>query len=117
VVALPVAPVATQLPLDMPAPPPSVAAPQAVVPSIEAAAPIVAVVPIAPVAPVPPVPAAPPVNLSASLEQAGLVLIETSNSIRPAIESTAPPQQLGRKPKPPQAIPDEPLQMMETRKD
>jgi len=92
-------------------------------PIVVAPQPVVAVpappaaVPAAPVAPAPMVQSAAPANLSASLEQVGLVLIETSSSVRPSVEVAAPPQPLGRKPRPPQAIPDEPLQMMETRKD
>ncbi len=119
-VALPAEPVAAQLPVSVQASLPIVFAPHPVVavpaPPIQAA-PTAEVAPTAPVAPTPMAPATPPANLSASLEQAGLVLIETSSDIRPTIEGAATPQPLGRKPRPPVAIPDEPLQMMETRKD
>lgn len=55
-----------------------------------------------------------PINLSSELQKAGLQLIETSSTpaAAPAIE--APTQPLGRKPKPPVAISNEPLQMVET---
>jgi ribonuclease E len=59
-----------------------------------------------------------PVDVSASLQQAGLVMIETSaNKLPPVAFDTAPSQPLGRKPKPVQVIPDEPLQMVETRQE
>ena len=56
----------------------------------------------------------PKVNITANLEQAGLVMIETvaKPAAAPAVE--APAQQLGRKPKPVAVVADEPLQMVET---
>ncbi|MBV2235759.1 MAG: Rne/Rng family ribonuclease [Sterolibacterium sp.] len=60
--------------------------------------------------------ASPVVDLSASLEQAGLVLIETSSNHAPVqIEETV--QKRGRKPRPAPVIVNEPLQMVETRTD
>jgi ribonuclease E len=54
-----------------------------------------------------------PVDLSASLQQAGLQMVETSNAVAvPAAPSVTQP--LGRKPKPTVVIPAEPLQMVET---
>jgi hypothetical protein len=70
------------------------------------------VAPIAPIA----VPV-PEVDLTADLNQAGLVMIETTGA-KPAVTpvATAAPV-LGRKPKPPVVIAAEPLQMVETRHD
>ena len=110
----PAEPAAIQLPAVMPAALPIVATPQ---PVVAVPTPRKEVAPTAPVVPVPMASITPPANLSASLEQAGLVLIETSSSIRPAVEVATAPQPLGRKPRPPMVVPDEPLQMMETRKD
>ena len=63
-------------------------------------------------------PAEPKADLSASLEQAGLVLIETrSGNAPPVPEALITGQPQGRKPRPPVAIPNEPLQMVETRQD
>jgi ribonuclease E len=64
--------------------------------------------------PIPAPPAIAPVDLSASLQQAGLVMIETS-ATHPIAETAPPPQPLGRKPKPMAVIADEPLQMVETK--
>ncbi|MDD5177358.1 MAG: Rne/Rng family ribonuclease [Sterolibacterium sp.] len=61
-------------------------------------------------------PSTPPADLSATLETAGLVLIETS-SAPSVVETSVSPQPLGRKPRPPAVIPSEPLQMVETRQD
>ena len=130
--AAPPAPVAEAIPAEeiavapAPTPEPVVAAPAPVVaePSPPAAipAPAMEVAPTpAPVAVpdpivVPPAPAQQPVDLGASLQQAGLVLIETSNAApRPLAADEAP--KLGRKPRPAQAIASEPLQMVETRHD
>ena len=55
-------------------------------------------------------------DLGASLEKAGLVMIETSTvAPRPAVPDEAP--KLGRKPKPSVVVNSEPLQMVETRRD
>ncbi|MCF8199283.1 MAG: Rne/Rng family ribonuclease [Sulfuritalea sp.] len=63
---------------------------------------------------VPPAPKPAPVDLSGSLEKAGLVMIETQAATQ--TEATfEPPPVLGRKPKPAQTIPDEPLQLVETK--
>ncbi|MBL8488123.1 MAG: Rne/Rng family ribonuclease [Rhodocyclaceae bacterium] len=65
------------------------------------------------VAPPPaPVEAAAPIDLSANLEQAGLVMIETQ--AKPAATPTEPAPVLGRKPRPAVVIAEEPLQMVET---
>ncbi len=60
---------------------------------------------------------APQINLAANLEQAGLVMIETVSSvgIAPTLPIEVP--KLGRKPKPSVMIANEPLQMIETRRD
>jgi hypothetical protein len=75
--------------------------------TITEAAPIV-------VAPAPKVEAA-PLDLTASLESAGLVMVQTSSTSKslPPIVEEAP--RLGRKPKAPVVIANEPLQMVETR--
>jgi ribonuclease E len=83
-------------------------------------APTPAVVPIAAMAPIPvAVPAAAPaaVNVSASLQQAGLVMIETVASAKPIVVEQMPAQPLGRKPRPAPVIPSEPMQMVETKRD
>jgi len=54
-------------------------------------------------------------NLSVSLEKAGLVLIETVSKPSAETASSVAPQALGRKPKPAAVLPDEPLQMVETK--
>jgi hypothetical protein len=101
-----------------PAPTPDVA--------VVASAPVVAEAPqpvAAPeIAPIPDpiiVPQAPPpapVDLDASLHQAGLVLIETNSATpRPVVAEEAP--KLGRKPRAAQVVAAEPLQMVETRRD
>ena len=65
------------------------------------------------VAPPPaPVEAAAPIDLSANLEQAGLVMIETQ--AKPAATPAEPAPVLGRKPRPAVVIAEEPLQMVET---
>ncbi|MDP2171418.1 MAG: ribonuclease E/G, partial [Rhodocyclaceae bacterium] len=69
--------------------------------------------PVAPVETVSAVAPTPPIDLSASLQQAGLQMVETSNAVVvPVAPSTAQP--LGRKPKPAVVIAAEPLQMVET---
>jgi len=55
------------------------------------------------------------IDLTASLHDAGLVLIETTTA-KPA-PTEAPAQPLGRKPKPVVTAAEEPLQMVETRRD
>jgi hypothetical protein len=55
--------------------------------------------------------------MSASLQQAGLVLIETAAGQRSAEPIVVPQPALGRKPKPVAAIASEPLQMVETKRD
>jgi phosphomannomutase len=96
------APVAVQ-----PAPQPVVAA-EPVVAAIQAAA----VDPII----VPPAPQPAVVDVKESLQQVGLVMIETSHAA-PAANGFAPAQPLGRKPKPATVIASEPLQMVETKRD
>jgi len=51
----------------------------------------------------------------APLEEAGLVMIETRPGSRPAVEAQ-PEIRLGRTPRRPQPLPEEPLQQVETRK-
>jgi len=60
-------------------------------------------------------PPAAPIDLTADLAQAGLVLIETSAAKPMPVD--VPKQPLGRKPKPVMSVADEPLQMVETRRD
>ena len=72
--------------------------------------------PVAVATDVPPPVAAAPVDLSSSLQQAGLVLIETS-STHHAAETTAPSQALGRKPRAVPVIVSEPLQIVETKRE
>ncbi|GAB2181619.1 hypothetical protein DLREEDagrD3_18420 [Denitratisoma sp. agr-D3] len=65
-----------------------------------------------------PVFAAPVVDLSQNLEQAGLVLIETApDKAQSAPQIVVPSQPLGRKPKPAPVLIDEPLQIVETRRE
>jgi ribonuclease E len=95
--------------------------PKAVEPVVEAAPIVVesapAAVPAAP-APAPEPVAADPVDLTESLEQAGLVMIETAaGKAMPAAVVSEPAKPLGRKPKPAQVIAQEPLQMVETKRD
>ena len=106
--------VAEPAPLPVPVPEPVVA--------VEPAPPVVVAAP-APVAPaadpiiVPPAPkpAAAPVDISGSLQQAGLVMIETSGGAPAPTAHAEPVQPLGRKPKPAPVIVNEPLQMVETK--
>ena len=89
------------------------APPAAVEPLPVAEPPQVAAIPVSP-----PVSAAPPVDLSASLQQAGLVLIETSgDKARAPAQAAVPDQPLGRKPRPLPVIAEEPLQMVETKRE
>ncbi len=115
--AEPVAPTAVvvaepiPLPVAVPAPAPvAEPAPQFV------AAPPQPVMPAADPIIVPPAPKPAPVDLSGSLQQAGLELVETSHAAPPA-DSFAPAQPLGRKPRPAPVIVNEPLQMVETKND
>jgi len=58
----------------------------------------------------------PPIDLSASLQQAGLQLIETSSDKpRAQIETLASTPPLGRKPRPAPVIVNEPLEIVETK--
>ena len=60
------------------------------------------------------------VGLSGSLEQAGLVMIETAAEKTARLDgqfTVSEPQQFGRKPKPVVVIADEPLQIVETRRE
>jgi ribonuclease E len=61
--------------------------------------------------------AAPPINLDAVLEARGLVLVQTDpqRSAQPSVQDSPPPA-LGRRPRPPVSIADEPLQQVETQK-
>lgn len=69
----------------------------------------------APAAIVPAAQAAPE-DVSKALAQAGLVMIQTTGTPPPVAAST-PGQPLGRKPKAAPVTVDEPLQMVETRRD
>ncbi|HEX5391885.1 MAG TPA: Rne/Rng family ribonuclease [Rhodocyclaceae bacterium] len=77
----------------------------------------------APIATPTPAPVATPIVAAVAapapdLEQAGLVMIETaSDKAKPAPVFAAPTTPLGRKPKAVQAVADEPLQMVETRRE
>jgi ribonuclease E len=142
----PVAPVAHWFPTPVQAPPAPMPATEAAVATEPAVITVVAVSPaptpvieeppvapavvsiqVAETAPVAPVPAADPivipaaaepasVDLSASLQQAGLVMIETS-SVTPREQPQPEAPKLGRKPRPAQVVAAEPLQMVETRRD
>jgi ribonuclease E len=57
------------------------------------------------------------VERAADLAQAGLVLIETTSDKPSAVPVEMPQRPLGRKPKPAVVIPEEPLQIIETRRD
>ncbi|MFY9327644.1 MAG: Rne/Rng family ribonuclease [Georgfuchsia sp.] len=73
---------------------------------------------VEPVVEVPaPVPVPTTVDVSASLQQAGLVMIETVAGAQPIIVEQAPVQPRGRKPKPVPIIVDEPLQLVETKRE
>jgi ribonuclease E len=64
------------------------------------------------------IPAAPaaPEDIDTTLQQAGLVMIQTTGTPSPVVASV-PSQPLGRKPKAAPVIADEPLQMVETRRE
>jgi ribonuclease E len=55
-------------------------------------------------------------DLATMLQQAGLVMIQTTGTPAP-VTASVPSQPLGRKPKAAPALADEPLQMVETRRD
>ncbi|MDO8315438.1 MAG: Rne/Rng family ribonuclease [Rugosibacter sp.] len=59
----------------------------------------------------------PPKDFSDTLQQAGLILIQTAQTAKAPSALVVPTQPLGRKPKPAQIIADEPLQMIETKPD
>jgi len=76
--------------------------------------------PIQPAQPTQPAPVAeikPLPDLSATLQQAGLVLIETKSSAPIPAAPVAPAQPLGRKPRKAPEVVNEPLQMVETRRE
>ncbi|PKO83002.1 MAG: ribonuclease E/G [Betaproteobacteria bacterium HGW-Betaproteobacteria-11] len=84
----------------------------------------VAAAPIEPVfapAPVPPVAVATPrpalEDMGATLQQAGLVMIQTTTGTPAPTVASTPGQPLGRKPRPAPVIAAEPLQMVETHHD
>jgi ribonuclease E len=130
VAALPVAaprPMPWPIPMPMPAPVPEVA-PEPVVAAaaVPVSAPVIeaqvavpreaAAEPAPVVSPAPQIEPAAPVDIDADLQQAGLVMIETAaTSVAVPVEPLEP--KLGRKPKAPMAIAEEPLQMVETRRD
>ncbi|MCM2289975.1 MAG: ribonuclease E/G, partial [Sulfuritalea sp.] len=111
-VAEPVAEVVASVPsAAIPAPQPvAEPAPQAVA----VAQPVT--VPVADPIIVPPAPQPAQVDVKESLQQVGLVMIETSHAA-PVADTFAPAQPLGRKPKPAPVIANEPLQMVETKHD
>jgi len=63
------------------------------------------------------VPAPAPIDMSASLQQAGLVMIETSSDKPPVAPPEQPSSPLGRKPRAVEVVASEPLQMVETKHD
>jgi ribonuclease E len=75
----------------------------------------VATVPTVAAEPPLPVAEATPVDLTATLESVGLVMVQTSSSGVAASPVVATLQPLGRKPKPAAVVANEPLQMVETR--
>ncbi|MDP2825125.1 MAG: Rne/Rng family ribonuclease, partial [Sulfuritalea sp.] len=98
------------LPVVAPAPVPAAASiPQPV------AAPVAA--PVGDPIIVPPAPKPAPADISGSLHQAGLVMIETSNAAPHPAATPEPVQPLGRKRRPAPVIASEPLQMVETKND
>lgn len=74
---------------------------------------------VMPIVASPPVahPPAPATDFSDTLQQAGLILIETKQTNQAPSTLGTPAQPLGRKPKPAPIIADEPLQMIETKLD
>ncbi len=105
----------TSQPID--SAPPSVASPAMVLPAVPAASAEAGVEATAKPEPKPaPAPAsAPAVDLAATLEQVGLVMIQTSSAATQPATSAETPITLGRKPKVPVVIAEQPLQMVETR--
>jgi len=94
------------VPVDAPIEQPSVADILAPVESVQ----------VAPAAEPPPPQPSSPIDLSSTLQQAGLIMIQTASSPATSPDTAAmPPQPLGRKPKPAAVITDEPLQMVETK--
>jgi hypothetical protein len=59
--------------------------------------------------------ATPPVDIDGALQQAGLVMVQTTSSAPAQAPTTTPAPVLGRKPRPVPVIADEPLQIVETR--
>jgi ribonuclease E len=59
----------------------------------------------------------PAVDVTANLEQAGLIMIETSGTAGAVAVAETPQPTLGRKPKAAVAVAQEPLQMVETRRE
>jgi hypothetical protein len=116
----PLPPVATPVASPEPAPPAPVDEPVTAVVSVP---PTPAVPVAAPVVETEPTAATPAVqtlavDLSATLNQVGLVMIETAgNTPQQANAALEQPQALGRKPKAPAVVAQEPLQMVETRHD
>jgi len=85
-------------------------------PPLAEAAPQPAAVPVADPIIIPPPLQSAVADVKESLQQVGLVMIETSHAA-PVADSFAPTQPLGRKPKPAPVIAAEPLQMVETKRD
>ena len=57
-----------------------------------------------------------PIDLGAALSESGLVMIETSqDKVQEASRTDVPAQPMGRRARPAQVIPDEPMQQVETR--
>lgn len=99
--------------------PSPVAMPAPVVETVPAPAPVIEVVPTPVVEPAPVVQAAPAVIETVSLEAVGLQMIETDPGKHAAVAAT-PTEKPARKPRTPRpktVVVDEPLQMVETRKD
>ncbi|MCF8184562.1 MAG: Rne/Rng family ribonuclease, partial [Polynucleobacter sp.] len=112
-VTAPVAEAQSEPAVEAPSAPVAANATQAVTEQERKPAPVVDPI-IVPSAPKPELAA---VDISGSLEKAGLVMIETQAEA-PRVEATlAPTQALGRKPKPPAVVASEPLQMVETKPD
>ncbi len=114
----PIAP-ATPIPASVPAAStvseaPPFASPEVMQSAIPSAA--ASVVPVAAPPPVAHTPT-PPKDFSDTLQQAGLILIQTVQTDKAPSALVTPTQPLGRKPKPAQIIADEPLQMIETKPD
>ena len=58
-----------------------------------------------------------PIDLGAALSESGLVMIETKpEKVAESSQPEFPTPQLGRRPRPAQVVPDEPMQQVETRK-